>query len=331
MLALVLVVATVTVATALSRSRADGARVTQPNPPTLAPPSSPDASSSPASSSPAPSSSASSASRSATGSARPSAAAIGPNRPNCAPKPSSCGLPDATNTGVPAGTTLTVVNGDLSVTQAGAVIEGKDIRGCVDIEAPNVTIRRSKVSCTHFVVIASFSGRYSGGGLLVEDVEIDCQNTDGTGIGSYGLTVRRLNIHGCENGLDIDSDTTVVDSYIHDLYEGPAAHADGIQLAGGAHITISHNTIFNPGGTSAIISHPDANSDVLVTGNLLAGGTYTLYCPRDSSRNYRVIDNRFSTLFSATSGEYGPWADCQKAAQVSGNVWDSSLQPVPWD
>jgi hypothetical protein len=221
-----------------------------------------------------------------------------------------------------------VLNGDQKFATAGMVVDGKDIRGCVDIEAPRVTIRRSKITCTNFYVIASFAERYSGGGLVVEDSEIDCKSTNGTGIGSYGVTARRLNIHNCENGFDIDNTITVVDSYIHDLYEGSTGHADGIQLAGGATISISHNTIYNPGGTSAIISNPSANSDVLVSGNLMAGGAYTLYCPRDSSRNYRVIDNRFSTLFSAKSGAYGPWTDCEKAAEVRGNVWDNTLQPV---
>ena len=42
-----------------------------------------------------------------------------------------------------------------------------------------------------------------------------------------------MNIHGCENGLDIDQNITVEDSYIHDLYNGAEAHTDGIQFASG--------------------------------------------------------------------------------------------------
>ncbi len=150
-------------------------------------------------------------------------------------------------------------------------------------------------------------------------------------MGSYGVTGRRLNIHNCENGFDVDSSVTVADSYIHDLFEGSSGHSDGIQLAVGTHVTISHNTIFNPGGTSAIISNGSAVSDVTVTGNLLAGGAYSLYCPKGAVGSYRVISNRFSTLFSAKSGAYGPWTDCGNAGQVSGNVWDNTLQPVGGD
>jgi hypothetical protein len=86
-----------------------------------------------------------------------------------------------------------------------------------------------------------------------------------------------------------------------------------------------------PASTAAIISNPDKNSDVLVSGNLLSGGAYTLYCPRDRSTGYRVIGNRFSTVAGPKGGEYGPWTDCAKAAEVTGNVWDATLEPLDPD
>lgn len=257
-----------------------------------------------------------------------SAASAWETSANCGSDPSSCGMPDETNTGVPSGVTLSVVTGDMTISTEGAVIDRKDIRGCITVTAANVTIKRSKITCLNFYVISSFAERYSGGGLLVEDVEIDCQNTNGTGIGSYGFTARRVNIHGCENGYDIDSDSTVTSSYTHDLYAGATGHTDGIQLAGGSHITITNNTLFNPGGTSAIISNPSKNSDVLVSHNLMAGGAYTLYCPKEVSSDYRVLNNRFSTVFTPKSGAYGPWVYCGKVASVSGNVWDSTLAAI---
>ncbi|MEU6713475.1 right-handed parallel beta-helix repeat-containing protein [Nonomuraea sp. NPDC046802] len=223
---------------------------------------------------------------------------------------------------------MTVVKGDLSISKAGAVMEGKDIRGCVVVKAPNVTIRRSKVTCSGYYAIGSFAETYKGGGLLLEDVEVDCRNRNATAVGSYGMTARRLNIHGCENGFDIDDTTTVVDSYIHDLYEGATGHADGIQLAGGSNIRIKHNTIYAPGGTSAIISHPTKNANVLVEDNLLAGGAYTLYCPRERSRDYRVIANRFARTFSAKGGAYGAWTGCEKTAAARDNFWDNTLKPL---
>jgi len=321
LLALLVVGATVLAVVTQRHPHSTGASVAQPGSPTPEPAPSDSASPSP---SPSPSRSAGHSAGPSTGPNTP----IDPHRANCAPRPSGCGLPDAANTGVPAGTKLAVVNGGMTIKQAGSVIDGKDIHGCVDIEAPKVTIRRSRIACPDFYVVGSFAERYSGGGALVEDVEIDCLTSNGTGIGSYGLTAVRVNIHGCQNGFDVDNTITVQDSYIHDFYNTADNHADGLQLNAGAHITITHNTIFNPGGTSAVISSASGDSDVLVSNNLLAGGSYSLYCPRDSSSNFRVIGNRISTLFSPKGGEFGPWTDCEKAATVSGNVWDATLKPL---
>ncbi|HKE66051.1 MAG TPA: hypothetical protein VKB59_15550 [Micromonosporaceae bacterium] len=251
-----------------------------------------------------------------------------PDRTNCAPNPSACGMPDAGNTGVPAGTKLTTVNGSMTITKAGAVVQNKDVHGCINVEAPNVTIRDTKISCTDYYGISSFTSSYKGGGLLIEDVEIDCMDHNSTGVGSYGVTARRLNIHGCENGFDVDSDVTVVDSYIHDLYEGATGHADGVQLSIGINVTVQHNTIFNPNGTSAMISNGSDIENVLVANNLLSGGAYTLYCPSGGSTNYRVIGNRFSKLYGPNGGEYGAMNDCDNVAVRSDNLWDNNLSPV---
>jgi hypothetical protein len=242
-----------------------------------------------------------------------------------------CGLPrypDATCTGVPVGAQLAVVTGNMTISTANTVIDGKDIRGCVSVKAPGVVIRRSHISCADFFVISSFGADYSGAGLVVEDTEIDCRDGPGTGIGDDDVTARRLNIHGCENGFSMDSNLDVRDSYIHDLWNGGASHTDGIELEGGTNITIMHNTIYGGSGTSAIITNPTRMSNVLISDNLMAGGAYTLYCPRDSSTDVRVLRNHFSTKFYPTGGAYGPWDACDKVAQRSDNVWDGTGQPV---
>jgi len=244
------------------------------------------------------------------------------------------GWPDATTTGVPPGTVLTVVNGDLTIDTPNTVIDGKDIRGCVEVRAPGVVIRRSRVSCPSFITVASFGGAYTGTGLVVEDTEIDCRNTNGTAVGDTNFTVRRANIHGCENGFDVDGSVTIEDSFIHDLFNSAEAHTDGIQITPVGHdIAIRHNTIYSNSGTSAIITprvSAGVVSNVLVEDNLLAGGAFTLYCPQDGAGiDYRVLDNHFSTIFFPTVGAFGPWTDCQDEAEVRGNVFHETGQPVP--
>ena len=74
---------------------------------------------------------------------------------------------------------------------------------------------------------------YTGTPLLIEDTEIDCQDLGGTAIAEAHFIARRVNIHGCENGLSINQNVTIEDRYIHDLYNGGDVHMDGIQLSFG--------------------------------------------------------------------------------------------------
>ena len=58
-------------------------------------------------------------------------------------------------------------------------------------------------------------------------------------------------------------------------------------------------------GNAAFFSNKAGDENILVENNLLAGGGYTLYCHGSTGINYRVINNRFSTRFSAKVGYWG--------------------------
>jgi hypothetical protein len=265
-------------------------------------------------------------------------------RTNPSPSAAPSGFPNASNTGVPAGTNLTA--GPSTISTPGAVVEGKTM-GCVRVTAPGVVIRKSKISCAGDYAVYVKDGDYSGTPLLIEDSEIDCQTTNGTGVGEANVTVRRVEITRCENGADINQNFVVEDSFIHDLASvGSDPHEDGIQLAwgrvengrivdGAQDVTIRHNTIYgiNVGGsfgTSAIISNggnagngPDEN--ILIEKNLLAGGANTLYCDQGGKQgiNYRVLNNAFTTQFKSTVGFYAVSSDCSDEVQ-SGNYYYES-------
>jgi hypothetical protein len=268
---------------------------------------------------------------------------------------STCPLPkfpDASCTGVPAGTSLTVVSGDMDITAANTVISGKDIRGCITVSAPGVVIKNSKVTCTSGGdAILSEDGTYGGNPLVIQDSEISCGNKTGmTAIGDTNFTTYRLNIHGCENGYDIDAYADIEDNYIHDLANSADSHTDGIQFAvghyasvgsktvinGALNVTINHNTILSKGvdgtdTTSAIISNRGGDTNVLIQNNLLAGGAYTLYCEQNATGiNYRVIGNHFSTLYHPTVGAYGPSDSCSDET-MSGNVYQETGAPIHLD
>ncbi len=213
--------------------------------------------------------------------------------------------PDASCTGVPTGATLTVVNGDMEITTANTVIDSKDVRGCVSVRAPGVIIRKSRIACSGPFVIDSYG--YTGTWLSIEDSEIDCNDTNGTAVGEEGVAIVRSNIHGCENGFDVDRNFTIQDNYIHDMYQSAEAHTDGIQMWNTATaVTIQHNRIYSNNGTSAIISPTNATLGTVIRDNLLAGGAYTLYCVQGGAGSQHIINNHFSTIFYPTVGEFGP-------------------------
>lgn len=266
--------------------------------------------------------------------------------PTPEPTPTASTFPDASTTGVPAGTSLTTYSGPTTISTAGTVIDGKRL-GCILVNAPGVVIRNSVISCRPSYAAVEIPDRgYTGTSLLLENVEITCQDGPGIAVGEAHVTIRRANIHGCENGVDVNQDITVEDSFIHDLYNGNDAHADGIQLAsrwngstyiqGAKDVVVRHNTIFSADaagalGTSALISNPKGDVNILIENNLLAGGAYTLYCPVDvKGVEYRVLGNHFSTRYSAKVGAFGSSTGCSDE-EKSGNVIHETGAPIALD
>lgn len=257
--------------------------------------------------------------------------------PSAEAAPSGCpaypAFPDAGCTGVPAGTTLTDVAGDLVVTTDGEVVSGKNVNGCIVVQAPGVTVQNSRAQC---VAVEDRARDAANPRVTVQDVEIDCRNQGGSsGIGDRNMNVYRVNIHNCENGFDADTDMTITDSYIHDLFTLPdntpnQPHMDGLQSALGSNMVIDHNTIYgfdtgcrypNNGscnGTSALFMGIDPNgpsTNTTISNNLLAGGANTLYCPDSSAASFRIVGNHFSTVYSPNVGEYAPSTNCGGVTQ----------------
>jgi hypothetical protein len=244
--------------------------------------------------------------------------------------PPPTGFPDASNTGVPSGVTLTAYTGP-STPAAGAVIDSKLITTCLNIANSGVIIRRSRVQATCGWVV---DAHRDTGWLLIEDSEIICTSAAGNtaGLGEWGFTARRIEIRGCTNGIDGDRDFTIEDSYIHSLPpETGEAHGDGIQSCCAANVTIRHNTILgrsgdlsgNGGNTTSAIILPIANppaGPILVERNFLGGGAFTLYCA--STSNQSILNNTFAHRPGPLGAAFGYHDNCQSAGQFSGNVTD---------
>jgi cell division septation protein DedD len=217
--------------------------------------------------------------------------------PTPSPTPAPTGFPSAATTGVPAGATLTR-SGGLTVSSAGAVINGVDVPWIV-VNAPNVTIRNSKIHGSSSWLVQNRST-----GLVIEDSELDGEGANNTAVGSSNFALRRVDITGSENGMDVGgSNVSVEDSYIHDLTTANGAHTDGAQIGEGAHdLVFRHNTIRpNPDAvwrsTSAIIMWDEGgaqNTRVWIENNLLdgTGASAAVYSPRQAASAVYINNNR---------------------------------------
>jgi hypothetical protein len=243
------------------------------------------------------------------------------------------GLPNASNTGVPAGVVLTAYTGP-SNPPAGTVIDGKLITTCLSITNPNVVVRNSRIDVPNCAFNTWITTPTEW--TVLDDSEVICHGAGRSGIGERGFIVRRVEVVGCENGLDGDQDFIIEDSYIWGIDEGPngEGHGDGIQSCCLINIVIRRNTIIaqsstGVNGTSAIITPRDGARDTLIEGNFLAGGAYTLYCPKNDPINVRVINNTFADKSTPLGPAFGYHDGCASVAEFSGNVTDMGAPVTP--
>jgi hypothetical protein len=281
---------------------------------------------------------------------------------NCAAKPSSCGYPDATNTGVPAGTTLKQVPGQVTsgpgwsynaststvtVTANGTTLSGLAITGTLQISANNVTVNKVKVTSGGNFGI----GLAHTSGVTIENSTISGQNSAAGRVSyaiddvygdSTGMVIKANNISDFRTGVQVSAGQ-VDSNYIHDPGYVAGDHTNGIYVNGGTQsLMIWNNTIFNSLGQTDAINldagtpgpaAPVANKTI--SDNLLAGGGYTLYGGAASgspTSNIVVTDNRFAQNYYTTSGQYGPayyFAAAGTGNKWSMNIWDTTGQTVP--
>lgn len=247
--------------------------------------------------------------------------------PNLINSPHLGGYPDETNTGVPAGTTLTN-SGSLTITTNGAIVQNLNISGMISVRANNVTIRNCRITSSDYYPISWDGGTYTG--LLVEDSEIIATDYNVTaGISFSNYTARRVFVTGSADGFKADADVLIEDCYVTNLGIGPDTHNDGVQTTGGSNVTLRHNTfkLGAPAGVSAVVqvgTEWGTNSDWVIENNLIDGGGWSINAsddPADSS-NFQIINNRFTRRAAYGPGGVG-------GATWSGNIWDDDGTTVP--
>ncbi len=253
--------------------------------------------------------------------------------------------PSAANTGVPAGTALTVQTGNLTITTPGTVIDGKDIRGYVVVKAPNVTIKRSiirggEAATSNRPLLAITQAGASN--FLVEDVTVTPMNptpyVNGINVNQSG-TIRRANISGTVDGIMIYGDgVRVENSYLHDFvhylndpnWGGGPSHDDAIQVQAGTGVQIVGNTLTGAFNAAVMVTQDAGTTkDLAINSNWLDYGGCSI--------NY-ASNGLYKTGMQANNNRFGRAQRVSGCAIIhnstksdlvpTGNVWDDNGQPA---
>jgi hypothetical protein len=280
---------------------------------------------------------------------------------NCAASPSACGYPDATNTGVPAGTTLksvpsqvssgpgwsyNVANNEVVVTGAGAVLSGLSIPCTVEIDASNVTLNDVQVvtggsfaiDLRHTTGVTIENSTISGTNATTGrvNVAIDDVYSDSTGV-----TITGNNISAFRTAMQVSAGL-VQGNYIHDPGYIAGDHTNGIVTNGGtAPMTINDNTVFNSQSQTDAITLDASTGGVAVANktienNFLAGGGYSIYGgdgpSTNPTSNIVIKNNRFGQQYFAKGGQFGAVAYYDHTGSGNSwtsNIWDTTGQAIP--
>jgi hypothetical protein len=226
-------------------------------------------------------------------------------------------------TGVPAGTSLTVVNGDQTISKDGTVLSGLDIRGRVLVRANNVTIKNSIIRGTSgakWGIVDAMSGKT---GLKITDTEIvaSSPNWAVNGIMGWNFELTRVNIHNVVDAVHIAGSNVIVkDSWLHgntwfayDPNHSDGSHDDSVQIVGGSNIRLSGNTMEGASNVGIMITQDrSTTSNVTVENNKLASGDCTINISTGGKGamkgmvvNYNLFDTRTSVKRCAVYSPVG--------------------------
>jgi hypothetical protein len=260
-----------------------------------------------------------------------------PPAPTAPPAAPSGSFPNASNTGVPAGTALSAYTGPCTITVANTVIDAQTVTcGTLTITA-NTTITRSKVN--------GVVDNSSGATLNISDTEIDGGHDNQPALGFDHINASRLNVHGARQSSTCSDYCVIQDSWFHGQYLQPGSnwHVNGWISNGGTNVTLRHNTLAcEPGdngvgggctGPAAAFGDFGPLANITFDRNLFVAGpgSYCLYAGYDPSKPYGsnstnivVTNNVFQRGANGKCAYYGAVAAFMPGSGniFANNTWD---------
>jgi hypothetical protein len=209
-------------------------------------------------------------------------------------------VPERGNVGVPADVAL-CPSASRTITVAGVVLDGWEVRGGVVVEAPDVVVRRSRIVGDG---TTPFGIRTTGAGSVrIEDVTLTGDFPEAA-IGGDRWSGERVEITGVtRDGARLGDSARLRNSSVRDVATAPGDAASGLVVHGtGRDVLVEDNTVElgnGPGRDSAVLLAPAkpaerAEGAVVIRGNVLGGGRYTVRQDEPRVRSdVRITGNRF--------------------------------------
>ena len=182
--------------------------------------------------------------------------------------------------------------------------------------------------------------------LRVEYTEINMTNAGNMDWGIYqrcagGHVFDHITVLYAGRGMMTYGNLTLNQSYIYSNRTETGAHRTAFSTHGGTNFTITGNTLIcvNTGCSSSLNIYSDyaPATNVLIQGNLVAGGSICMrggetHAYATQTRDIRVLNNRFSTVYAPECGTLQAFAQFDESAPGnvrSGNVYYESGLPIP--
>lgn len=261
------------------------------------------------------------------------------------PLPDLVGRANDCNTG-PRQECESTTQESFETTRDGEVVERLCINGSLEIRHDDVVVRDVLVMGTGTYALDIGEDMEScPTNLRVEYTEVNMDNAGATDWGIYqrcagGHVFDHVKVMHAGRGVLSYGGVTFNQSYVYSNRTKPDAHRTAFSTHGGDGFALTDSTFIcvNSGCSSAINIYSDyaPATDVLIEGNVIAGGSICLrggetHDYGEQTRDIRVIDNRFSTLYAPECGTHQVLAQFDESAPGnvrSGNVWHESGEPL---
>jgi hypothetical protein len=190
--------------------------------------------------------------------------------------------PERGSVGVPAGLEL-CPSAARTITVAGAVLDGWEVRGGIVVDAPDVVVRRSRIVGDGSLPFGISTT--DAGSVRIEDVTLTGDFPEAA-IGGDRWSGERVEISRVtRDGARLGESARLRNSSVHDFATAPDREASALVVQGtGQDVLVEDNRVelgSGPGRDSAVLLAPGAPAErsegaVVIRGNVLGGGRYTV-------------------------------------------------------